>query len=50
MASKPPNYDKVKYFKILFQNFSVLIEFYTFKLCISLGSFLNKIQKHEICS
>ena len=34
MASKPPNCDEVKYFKILFQNFDVLIEFYTFKIYI----------------
>jgi len=50
MVSKPPKCDKVKYFEILFQNFSVLIEFETFKLYICLGSFLNKTQEQEIYS
>ena len=46
MVSKRPNYAEVKYFKILLQNFSVLIEFGTFKLYISLGSIL-KITKRN---
>ena len=41
MVSKPPNYTEVKYFKIQFQIFSVLIDSETFKLYISVGSILN---------
>jgi hypothetical protein len=50
MVSKQPNYGEVKYFKILFQNFSVVIEFETFKLYISVCSILNITQKQEIRS
>jgi hypothetical protein len=38
---RTPNNAEGKYFKTLFQNFSILIEFQAFKLYISVRSVLN---------